>query len=1193
MLGTLLKDRYRIDAKLGEGGMGIVYKAHDTLLNRPVAIKSLTPSLVGAEGLRRLLREAQSAAQLTHPNVVAVYDIIDEEQSRLIVMEYVDGIPLAELLPLEIPRVIDLANQVCRALEYAHSRGVVHRDIKPENIMVTKGNIAKVMDFGLARSEGRSRLTQSGLIVGTVAYMAPEQVLGGTVDARSDLYSLGCVIYEAITGRKPFEGDDPFTVISQQVNVMPVAPRWHNTAITHTLDAIVMRLLAKDPDDRYGSATEVAQALEHVAESDAPAASEPSDPTTRTTLLERIVRSKLVGRAAEVRELREHLDRMVSGEGRLVLISGEPGIGKTRLAEELAVYAHLRGTWVLRGHCYEQDVGVPYLPFMESLRELFHLSAEALMNELGERIDDLARLLPEFKRTQPQTLALTPEDERVHVFDAVAQWVAAASGLHPLVFLLDDLHWADRASLRLLHHLARTVRRERVLIIGTYREMELDLEHPLHDALSQMNRERLFYRLPLRRLSEDDTRALLSGLFDADISRELAGAVYRETEGNPFFIEEVVKALVEESKIYREGGRWRRSGTEELEIPPSVKAVVGRRLQKAGEACRRVLTIAAVIGREFDPDVLMGVSHLEEDAVLDGLDDAVNLHLIRETREGRRASYTFEHALIRQTLYEGLNARRRARLHEEVGEALEALHGTRQDHIEELAYHFGEAGPATASKGIEYNLRAARKAASLYAMEEGERRLAVAMELADAMDDASVLVKVLEALGDLYLLFEDRRATDAYQRALNMLKTQGATASEDALRLYCRVAEASAGWWIEAPAEALLYAQTAVELHKDQPDSPLKARALSLLAMHRARAGDVASAGAHAQQAIDVATRLRDQHNLSMAYRAMAMVYRYRNEWDRFREVVQKRRTLLEAAFTPSDADLYGDIVESYLRDGKMSDAEKASREFLEMAEKLRSPTTIYRACTHLTQVLFYTNAWDEALQVTDRAIVLGDRLHAGGPHTAWVLGYSGEILAARTDEDRARERIAQMEAMRYDIPPEHRSARLAAVMVALSLEDRDLVARLLPRVEQEKPRCLSCAFLFNTVVAQARLRLGDIGGAQAKLDDAQQSLLEAQPWTRGTLPYLQGLIAEAQGNHDLAIKHLEEAVRSMVRPMNLYSARHCEAAGKAYLASGELPDMERGRQLLAEAINFYRMVGARRFEARAMHLLASAGDPA
>ncbi len=1109
-------------------------------------------------------------------------------------MEYVDGRPLSESIPLEVPRAIDLAIQVCRALEYAHGRGIVHRDIKPENIMVTDGNVAKVTDFGLARSEGRSRLTQPGLIVGTVAYMAPEQVLGGTVDARSDLYSLGCVLYEVLIGRKPFEGDDPFTVLSQHVNVMPVAPRWHNGTIPHTLDAIVMRLLVKDPDERYVSAAPVIEALELVTvESDA-AAVELETPATRTTLLERIVRGRLVGRTAEVQELREHLDRMLSGEGRLVLISGEPGIGKTRLAEELAVYAHLRGAWVLRGHCYEQDVGVPYLPFMETLRQLFHLSGPGLMTQLGERADDLARLLPEASRGRPAAPALAPEDERIRVFDAVTQWVSAASHLHPLVFALDDLHWADRASLRLLHHLARNIRGDRVLILGTYREMELDLEHPLNDAISQMNRERLFYRLPLRRLSEEDTRSLLSGLFDDEVSRELAAAVYRETEGNPFFIEEVVKALVEEGKIYREGGRWqRRLKIEELEIPQSVKAVIGRRVQKAGEACRRVLTIAAVIGREFDPAVLVKVSQLEEDAVLDALDEAIRLQLIRETRVGRGTGYTFEHALIRQTLYEGLNVRRRARLHQEVGEALEVLYGARKDdHIEELAYHFGEAGPATTQKGIDCNLRAARKAASLYAMEEGERRLAVALELAEGADDPAGQANVHEACGDLYLLSgESRRAGDAYQRALDILKEKGEMASERVMRLLCGVAEAGATWWTEETAEAAMSAKTAVDLLQDKPDTPLKAKAFALLAIHQVRAGDVERARAHAERAIDIASRLEVQYELSMGYRAMAMVHRYSNAWDRLRDVVLKRRDLIVTTFKAQDADLYVDLLQSYLMAGDPTEAAKVGREFLELAEKMRSPRLIYRACGYLSNALFLGNKCDEALEVADRAVGLIERLGGAVGHYGSPPAVIGTLYAVR-DEARARDLIARLETP-YDPTFEHMGPRQAALTIALILRDKDLVKRLLPLVDSEQPRCLTCAFLFHLGVGHARLLLGDIARAQAKVAEAQQiapaGLLYYAP---GGVSYLQGLVAEATGDLNMALQHLEEALQGMSgRPMDFYQATHREDTGRIYLARGKPGDLERGRRLLGEAIGTYQILGAQRFEARARKLLASVGS--
>ncbi|HEV8339207.1 MAG TPA: protein kinase [bacterium] len=1210
MIGTTLRERYRVDAKLGEGGMGVVYRAHDTLLNRPVALKSLTPALVGEDGVRRLMREAQSAAQLNHPNVVAVYDVVDDGQARLIVMEYVDGRPLAELVPLDVPLAIDLALQICRALEYAHGRGIIHRDIKPENILVAD-RVAKVTDFGLARSEGRSRLTQSGLIVGTVAYMAPEQVLGGNVDGRTDLYALGCVLYEVLTGRKPFEGDDPFTILSQQVNVMPVAPRWHSSAIPPTVDAIIMRLLAKDPAERYASAAQVGEALELAAGAETAQTVDREAPTSRTTLLERIVRGKLVGRAAEVRELHEHLDRVLSGEGRLVLLSGEPGIGKTRLAEELSVYAHLRGAWVLRGHCYEQEVGVPHLPFIETLRQLYQHTGDSLLIELGERADDLAPLLPDLKRKSPDASGLMPDDERMRLFDAVTSWVSEASRRRPLLFVLDDLHWADRASLRLLHHLARSSRGARVLMLGTYREVELDLEHPLNDALSQMNRERLFYRLPLRRLSEEDTRALLSGLFDAEVTQELAGAVYRETEGNPFFIEEVVKALVEEGKIYREGGRWQRLTVEELEIPQSVKAVIGRRVQKAGEDSRRVLTIAAVIGREFDPDVLVRVSQLEEDTVLDSLDEAVRLQLIRETRVGRTAGYAFEHALIRQTLYESLNARRRVRLHEQVGEALEAIYGARRDeHVEELAYHFGEVGLATASKGIVYNLQAANKAANLFATEAAERRLMVALELAEGADEPAAQAKVLQALGDLYSLNLDRRrAVGAYQRALEILKEAMPEGSDEVLVLYCRIAEASAGFGTDMPPEATALIQIAVDTLEHGPDTPLKVRARSLLALHRARRGDLGAARAHAEQAITLAARLGDRDELAMAYQALATVHRSSNEWDQFREVVEKRFALRGGALAPSDAELYHDLMMAYTTSGNLAGAEQIGRGFLEVAEKLRSPAAIGRACYWLAEILFDANRWEEAQRYADRAVPfeIGSAQVVGGS----ALQETGLMAAAHGEDDVARERIAALEGASTPVPPEHMGPRQQALIIALWLEDRETLARLLNSLESEKPHCRTCSWLFYTGITRARLMLGDVDGARAAFDLAGPYLAEkVTPFQRRTGALLRALLAEAGGNLEEAVRHAEEASSlssGLPRPDGVILeempgrafglGRHVntalinEQAGRLYLARGRPGDAERGRKLIVEALDIYRELGARRFEARARKLLDAPGS--
>lgn len=1204
MIGTVLSNRYRIDGKLGEGGMGVVYKAHDTLLNRAVAVKALTPALLGPEGVARLLREAQAAAQLTHPNIVGVYDVIDNGDARLIVMEYVEGQPLSAMIPTDVTRAVELITEICRALEYAHGRGIIHRDIKPENIVVTVDGVAKVMDFGLARSEGRTRLTQSGLIIGTVAYMAPEQVLGGTVNARSDLYSLGCVLYELLTGRKPFEGDDAFTVLSQHVNVMPVAPRWHNSAIPPTLDAIVMRLLAKNPGDRYASAADVIEALQIAAQPEVEETRVPiPHAATRTTLLEHIVRGKLVGRTAELAELREHLDRMLSGEGRLALVSGEPGIGKTRLTDELAVYAHLRGAWVLRGHCYEQDVGVPYLPFLEGLRQLFNLAGSASVEKLGERSEDLARFLPEIGRKESTPRALSPEDERIRTFEAVALWVALASRQRPLVFILDDIHWSDRSSLRLLHHLGRSLRQDRIMLLGTYREMELDLEHPLNDLLNQLNRERMLYRVPLRRLSEGDTHALLSGLFDAEISGELTGAIYRETEGNPFFIEEVVKALVEERKIYREDGRWQRLRIEELEVPQSVKAAIGRRLQKAGEVCRRVLTIGSVIGREFDPDILVTVSQLTEDSVLDALDEAERLQLIRETRAHRGTRYTFEHALIRQTLYEDLNARRRARLHQQVGEALETTHRTRHDeHIEELAYHFGESGLAAAAKGIEYNMRAATKAAGLFALEGAERRLRVALELAEASEDPEARVRVLRVMGDLFLSFMERRqAAEAYERSLEILKQQGKESTDETVDLLLKTAEASATFASDVSPQSIEYARRAVELLQTAEQGPKKARALSLLALHQLRAGEIAAARATATEAVDLATRIADREALAKAYQAMASVHRSSNEWDRFRELVGKRRALLGDALTVADVDLFIDTVMSYTSgaDPNYAGAERVAREFLHTATKLRSSTAMFYAHHWLRAVLSERGEWDEALQHAERAIELGRQIAGVNFLLGWSLANGALIHLARGHDEKARDWIVQVETLQYDIPPEHHSPRTLAMLRARMLGDRDLTQRLLARAEAERPRCLTCQFIWNSALGKTQLWLGNVDAAEGHLRDAERILPDnPEPDIMADLEMLRARIADAKGDPDAAVAELERGVRRIAglparrRLVDLFSAIYLQEAAEIYFRRRTPEDVARARAVLTEALAWYQTVGATRFIAQAQELLARANSP-
>jgi serine/threonine protein kinase len=260
--------RYEVRSFLGEGGRKRVFRAYDRALDRDVALATIKTEDLDAAGLERVRREAQAMGRLgDHPHIVTVYDIGEEDGRPFIVSQYMPGGSVDDLLAgaaerrLTVPEAIRVADELCQALDYAHGRGVVHRDLKPGNVWLTEEGGTKLGDFGLAVTGGGSRLTSEGMVVGTVAYMAPEQALGREVDARADLYALGALLYECLTGRPPFLGDDAVAVISQQLNSVPMAPFWHNPRVPPALSALVMQLLAKTPEERPGGAALVRQRL--------------------------------------------------------------------------------------------------------------------------------------------------------------------------------------------------------------------------------------------------------------------------------------------------------------------------------------------------------------------------------------------------------------------------------------------------------------------------------------------------------------------------------------------------------------------------------------------------------------------------------------------------------------------------------------------------------------------------------------------------------------------------------------------------------------------------------------------------------------------------------------------------------------------------------------------------------------------
>jgi len=768
----LLNDRYRLDSELGRGGMGIVYRGHDLLLDRAVAVKVLTRDTVSDQGQQRLLREAKSAAQLNHPNIVSVFDAGQSAGTAYIVMEFVEGRPLQAVAPTGLGDIIAIAMQVCSALEHAHARGIIHRDIKPENVLVTSAGVAKLMDFGLAHSIA-SRVTTEGILLGTVFYLPPEQALGQPVDGRADLYSLGVMLYELTAGRLPFLAEDPLAVISQHLHAPVVPPSTYNEHIPPHLEAVILHLLGKRPEDRPGSAAEVSHELARVLEGrPAPEASD------RLTMLDRIVRGRLVGRNQELAEARTLWRQASEGATRVLLISGEPGIGKTRLARELISQVSVTGGLVLTGECFAEG-GAPYTPLAPILQQ-----AVGCVTAGGEGLPelvlpDLVRLSPALQAQYPEVRPRLPGDPAVdqqQLCESVALLFTALCRLVPVLLVLEDTHWADGGTLMILRHLVHRAHAPgmRLLAVLTYREVELDEARALHDLLHELNRERLATRLKLVRFDRTQTGEMLSTMFQEEIAPAFLDSIYRETEGNPFFVEEVCRALVDQGKLYLRDGRWQRPEDGELEVPQNVRVAIQSRLGRLPEAAQDLLRLAAVLGRDFDVGELQAAAELDEDDLIDILERAERAQLIEEVRggsprpRGYRPHFSFVHALIHHTLAEGLMGLRRQRLHARAAHALDRLHAADPAaHAARLGRHYAEAGEW--GKAADYLLLAGDHASALFAYHEAVKAYEEALSILQERNEPERAARTLMKLGLLHhTLFDFDAARRAFQEGFNL-----------------------------------------------------------------------------------------------------------------------------------------------------------------------------------------------------------------------------------------------------------------------------------------------------------------------------------------------------------------------------------------------------------------------------------------
>lgn len=683
---------YRTKKMLYSGGKTIIYEAEEMMSGRIVIVKLLKADYPTPDELKSFYHEFNIAEQLGEaPGIIKVYSIVDYKNSKAIIMEDFGARSLDKLYSgesFDLESKLDIALKITRAIDSMHRHKIIHKDIKPQNILLNRqSGEVKLIDFGLSSRLSREvqEIINPGHLEGTLSYISPEQTgrMNRTIDYRTDFYSLGVTLYELFTGSRPFVSKDPAELVHSHIAITPKSPHKQSGDLPETLSRIIMKLLRKSAEERYQSAAGLLSDLERckaeyvkrgeigefrLGESD------------RSGIFQ--IPEKLYGREKEIGELLETFKKCSQGENETLFISGFSGIGKSTLINEIHKPIIEKRGYFSRGKHEKLKMSIPYKAIIEAFREIVkEILTESdesverwkgrILEALGENARVVIDIIPEVelivgKQPSVQALGAAEEQNRFNLLFLNFVKVFTGEGL-PLVLFIDDLQWADSATLNLLKRILTDNSLKNFLLFGAYRDNEVDITHPFSELLNELKSEGVNYReMRLAPLKVEDIGALLVDTLHsegADVG-ELATLIHGKTGGNPFFIKEFLQSLYEKGLLdFDEGWKWDLRRIEEAGITENVIELMGEKLKKLPGATWDLLKIACCWGLTSGVTAITEVAELSEDKVLDSLYEAITEGVI--VKSGERLS--FVHDKVREAAYLLIDDDERSRLHYKIG----------------------------------------------------------------------------------------------------------------------------------------------------------------------------------------------------------------------------------------------------------------------------------------------------------------------------------------------------------------------------------------------------------------------------------------------------------------------------------------------------------------------------------------------